>query len=398
MKKIAIINQRYGLEVNGGSECYARLMAEHLKKHYDVEVLTTTALDYDTWKDHYSEGVEYVNGIKVRRFAVEHPRKVLKFRIINQLTKMLGRIGIHQMERYWIKEQGPQVPELVRYIKEHVDEYDRFVFVTYLYYTTAMGLPEVFDKAVLIPTAHDEPCIYFSYYEKIFKSPSGMVFLTEEEKEFVQKTFRNASIPNDVVGVGIDIPDNLQKEKGRLKAVEEFRQKYHIIDDYIIYAGRIDRCKKCDEMFIFFEKYKELHKDDKTKLVIIGKDMMGVPNHPDICYLGFVSEEDKYAGIAGAKLLWLPSQFESLSIALLEGMALGIPGIVNGNCEVLKGHCIRSNGAVWYTNFEEYEVAMCRLRKMPEEVYNQMRQSAMSYVEKDYQWDVVEQKLTNMIG
>lgn len=41
MKKIAIINQRYGIEVNGGSEYYARLLAEHLSSYYDVEVLTT---------------------------------------------------------------------------------------------------------------------------------------------------------------------------------------------------------------------------------------------------------------------------------------------------------------------------------------------------------------------
>ena len=42
MKRIAIVNQRYGLEVNGGSEYYARLIAEHLNKYYNVEVLTTT--------------------------------------------------------------------------------------------------------------------------------------------------------------------------------------------------------------------------------------------------------------------------------------------------------------------------------------------------------------------
>jgi len=38
MKKIAIVNQRYGLEVNGGSELYTRMLAEKLSKHYEVDI------------------------------------------------------------------------------------------------------------------------------------------------------------------------------------------------------------------------------------------------------------------------------------------------------------------------------------------------------------------------
>ena len=45
MEKIAIINQRYGLEVNGGSELYSREIAERLKAKYDVEVLTSCAVE-----------------------------------------------------------------------------------------------------------------------------------------------------------------------------------------------------------------------------------------------------------------------------------------------------------------------------------------------------------------
>ena len=51
MKKIAIVVQRYGLEVNGGAELHARLLAEELNKSNLVEVFTTCALDYDLWED-----------------------------------------------------------------------------------------------------------------------------------------------------------------------------------------------------------------------------------------------------------------------------------------------------------------------------------------------------------
>ena len=49
MKKLALVVQRYGLEVNGGAELLMRQMAEHLNGKYDVEVLTTKAVDYLTW-------------------------------------------------------------------------------------------------------------------------------------------------------------------------------------------------------------------------------------------------------------------------------------------------------------------------------------------------------------
>ena len=90
--------------------------------------------------------------------------------------------------------------------------------------------------------------------------------------------------------------------------------------------------------------------------------------------------------------------YESLSIALLEGMALGVPGIVNGNCEVLKGHCRKSGGAVYYHNFSEFEQCMQRFYAMTEDDYAAMRQKAEAYIAGNYRWESLESKLVRLIG
>ena len=72
--KIAFVVQRYGEEVNGGAELLCRQVAERLSKYFEVEVITTCAIDYVTWKDEYPSGQDVLNGVVINRFAVDTPR------------------------------------------------------------------------------------------------------------------------------------------------------------------------------------------------------------------------------------------------------------------------------------------------------------------------------------
>jgi glycosyltransferase involved in cell wall biosynthesis len=123
---------------------------------------------------------------------------------------------------------------------------------------------------------------------------------------------------------------------------------------------------------------------------------MKIPEHPGIHYLGFVSEEDKFDAVAGAVALWLPSQFESLSISVLEAMSLSVPVLVNGKCEVLKGHCQKSGGGFAYTDYEECEKALSCLVK-DETKRDRMGKNAYDYIEQNYLWDKIMRKIKTII-
>jgi hypothetical protein len=77
--KLAFIVQRYGAEVLGGAEYVCRLVAERLAVRHEVEVLTTCARDYVTWKNEYPEGEDRIRGVTVRRFASAATRDIASF-------------------------------------------------------------------------------------------------------------------------------------------------------------------------------------------------------------------------------------------------------------------------------------------------------------------------------
>ena len=384
-KKIAIINQRYGLEVNGGSELYSRQIAEKLIAKYDVEVLTSCAVEYVKWSNYYKEGVEQINGVTVRRFKTLHEREPKVFSALDSM--MLSNPHIEEeISEQWIEHMGPYCPELVEYVDKHQDEYKAIIVVTYLYYTAVKSIVRIKNKAIFIPTAHQEPFIHFDMYKKVFGAADAYVFLTDEEKDLVHSIFHNEDVPYEVMGVGVEVPEVVDSER--------FKKKYNL-DNYLIYVGRIDEGKDCPRLFKYFLEYKRRVKSD-LKLVLMGKAVCDIPKSPDIISLGFVSEEDKFDGIKGAKALILPSKFESLSISVLEAMTLSVPVIVNGICDVLKGHCVKSNGGLYYKNYFEFEGCINYMMEHPEE-YAIMCKNARKYVEDYFQWDDIMKKFDSII-
>ena len=384
--RIAFVVQRYGLEINGGAELHCRWIAEHMKKYYEVEVLTTKAYDYITWENYYLDDREEINGVPVRRFPVVRPRNPVRFgRIQDYVFHHEHRI---EDELKWLEEEGPLVPDLIHYIDQHRADYDFFIFFSYRYYHSYWGIHTVPEKSLLVPTAEHDPVVYLQIFKELFRLPQAFIYNSVEEREMIQRVADNAHILSDVVGVGIEIPTAISSEP--------FRQERELEDDYLLYIGRIDENKGCDKLFQYFLKFKERTRHS-IKLVLVGSTKLTIPHHPDIRYLGFVSEEEKFAALKGALLLVMPSFYESLSMVTLEAWALEKPVLANARCEVLRGQCRRSQGGLYYEDYEEFEEAL-KLLLEDEKLRAALGRNGRRYFVNNYTWEVIENKYINIIN
>src|SRR6266496_3701949 len=146
--------------------------------------------------------------------------------------------------------------------------------------------------------------------------------------------------------------------------VEGFRIRHDLDQTFVLYAGRIDAGKGCAEMLAHYALYRR-HVPGAASLVLIGKLAMPEPREAGVRYLGYLSEEEKAAALAGARAVICPSPYESLSIVLLEGMALGTPALATARSAVLLDHCRRSNAGLWYRDPDEFVEALDLLVRDP---------------------------------
>jgi glycosyltransferase involved in cell wall biosynthesis len=382
---VAIVVQRYGADVTGGSEALARAVAERLASPYRVTVFTTCARDYITWRNELPEGSERIGGVDVRRFRAEEERDLSAF---NRLSESLyDRPHSAEDERDWLRRQGPYVPRLVDALQNSQGEFEAILFFTYLYYPTYWGLKVAPQRSILVPTAHDEPPLRFSLYGEVFAAPRAFAFCSAPEEALVRARFPMGERPSAVAGIGVEAPDAVD--------VERFRMRHDVRGPYVLYAGRIDAGKGCSELLDFYTSYRRARRGG-AQLLLVGKLAMPEPTIPGVRHLGFLPEEEKWAAMAGARALVCPSSYESLSIVLLEGLALGTPGLVNARSAVLRDHVVRSRAGLHYADRDEFAETLDLIVR-EDDLRRAFGDNGRRYVRENYRWDVVMNKYRGLI-
>jgi glycosyltransferase involved in cell wall biosynthesis len=384
--KLALVVQRYGPDIAGGSEAHCRALAHRLAPRHEITVLTTCASDYVTWANVYPPGESRDGPIRVLRFPVRRTRHMRDFADLSDEV-FSGGASVER-QRAWFQENGPDAPALLDHLRQHGHTYDLVLFWTFRYAPSFFGVPLVADRAVLVPTAEEDEAIDLPILRDFFGAPAAYLFLTPEEATLVSTRAGRVLEPSAVVGIGLE-PAAASPDSSLLRELGLERP-------FLLYLGRVDENKGCRTLLDYFVQYAD-GVPSGMPLVLAGPAKMTIPSHPRIRALGYVSNEVRSALLTRARLLVVPSLYESLSIVLLEAWNHAVPALVNGGCKVLVGQVRRANGGLFYRSQEEFAEALRYLDAHPD-VSAAFGRQGLAYVEREYRWQTVVDRLEALLA
>ena len=383
--KIGFVVQRYGIDINGGAELHSRLIAEHLVQTHDVEIFTTCAYDYVTWKNYYAAGTTRVNGVLVHRFLVKRKRSMRRF--IDVQDHVFYQDADVALEQEWVIENGPYCPKLISEIRKRKD-IECWIMFSYRYWTTFQALQIFPSKTILVPTAEHDRAIHLKVFKQFFNLPAAIAYNSLEERKLINDLSGNTNVYGEIVGVGLVHDSELEISKENSWDLNDLKP-------YFIYIGRIDKNKGCNHLFRYFKRFCK-ENPSSAKLCLIGSTVLEIPDHSHFVHLGFVSEAEKIKALENSTALIMPSPYESLSMVLLESWRSKIPVIVNAKCEVLFGQIMRSNGGLYYSNYEEFNFALKFLLNR-KDIADKLGEKGYEYYVRNYDWPIIMKKYETLI-
>jgi glycosyltransferase involved in cell wall biosynthesis len=100
----------------------------------------------------------------------------------------------------------------------------------------------------------------------------------------------------------------------------------------LLYGGRIDPGKGCEELIHYFTEY--VKEGGDATLVLMGSKLMALPEEPYIRFAGRLSDRERLQALEAATVVACPSPFESLSLLALEALSVGTPILANARSAV----------------------------------------------------------------
>ena len=125
----------------------------------------------------------------------------------------------------------------------------------------------------------------------------------------------------------------------------------------------------------------------------MGKPALPIPDHPKVRHLGFVSEDEKFALLAGCDVLLMPSAYESLSVIVLEAWAMGRPGARERGVQGARGAVRPQRRRAVLPRVRGVRGGAAAPARAIAALGNALGAAGRDYVRREYDWDVVESRV-----
>lgn len=375
---MAFVTPRFGAEVVGGSEAVMREIALGLhSRGHRVEVLTTTAVDHQSWTSVLRPGVTTEQGLVVRRFETVPNLSGVGADTTTRI--MSGEPTTLDEQVSWLSHPF-RVPDLFMHLLAHGEEYDYIVFSPYLFWTTTVCMPLVADRAVVVPCLHNEPYAHLEVIRPVLRDPASVWFLSEPEHQLAHR-LGPVTAHHVLTGAGVGVPESYDPEG--------FRARHGMMHPFLLYAGRREAGKGWDWLVSCYAAALE-HDDPGIDLVTIGSGVVDVPAalRDRVVDLGFLDDAERDNVFAAAAASVQPSLMESFSRTILESWLAGTPVLARAESEVVAWHCERSGGGRLFENGDQLARLLRWLADAPAEAA-EAAAAGRRYVLDQYSWDVV---------
>lgn len=376
-RRIALVPPRYGPDVVGGAELVLREVAHGLAaRGWEVEVLTTTAIDHHTWANHLPAGTTRDGEVVVRRFpVVQDTTGEDRAEVVRQLQR--GELPTVTEQERWMND-GLRVPELFHALLDDAERFRAIVVSPYLFWTSFAGGLVAPERTIVRPCLHDEPEARFELFEPLFTGVAKLWLNTDPELELLDELWP-AHAPADIMGEGIPVPAAYDPAG--------FRARHGLGDRrFVLYGGRREGAKGWDQLLEGFTA--AVRKEDlDLSLVTFGVgEVRPAPDVADrVIDLGRIDDRDRDDAFAAAEAYLQPSALESFSRTVMEAWLAGTPVIANGASAVVSWHCDRSGAGLTYDDDAALEQCLRFVAEAPDDAAA-LAAPGRDYVLEHYTW------------
>ena len=402
MKPIAIVIPWFGEELKGGAEQQGWQLATRLAaRGHKVEVLTTCcrAFQEDWSSNHLKPGLTYSGNLAIRRFRVNR-RRTHAFDRVNQIMLGLNRAdlkpGVNPVspaDAEIFAAENINSDRLLKFLKQHQNDYHAFLFLPYLYGPILNGLPVVASRAFLQPCLHDEVYAYLPQVANIVHLAQGLLFISHGEAQLAEQLYGPGIIPKSTIAgaaVEVDPQQAVTSEPIQDFAIAQER--------FVLCLGRRDPGKNTDLLVEAFLRFRQEHPESSLKLVLAGPGGQSYAKpEQGVIDLGLVEESQKAALLANCLALFQPSRNESYSRVIMEAWLYGRPAAAHRDC-LATAIAVQDAQGGWLASDQEWTELFSKVDRFDLEGLAELGNQGKAYAQENAVWDKIIQRYEVALG